>query len=812
MQEYDLIIRNGMIYDGSGGAPYRGDVAINGDTIAALGDLGEARGKREVDVNGLAVAPGFINMLSWSVESLIQDGRSQSEIRQGVTLEVMGEGFSFGPLSDAMKAVGTRGILGNYDIEYDVEWTTLGEYLEYLEKRGVSPNIASFVGTSTLRIHVIGYDDRPATDEEQVKMNELVRQAMEEGAVGLSSALIYPPASYADVDELISLASIVSEYDGLYISHIRSEGSTFVDALEEFLETLDVANVRGEIYHLKAAGASNWDMMDEVIKIIEEERAVGRPITADMYTYPFSGTGLDACIPPWAHDGGWQALIQRLKDPQTRERLRGDMLTPSFDWENMYVENGPEKILLSGFRKEELKPLTGKTLAEVAAMRATSPEDTLMDLLIEDDSRIFTMYFCMSDDNLRKQMALPWVSFCSDAESQAAEGVFLKSNPHPRAYGSFARVLGKYVRDEKIIPLEEAVRRLTSFPAGNLKIEDRGLLKEGYYADVVVFDPEKVQDHATPQNPHQYATGMVHVFVNGAQVLQDGEHTGAKPGRVVRGPGWKQKPFTQLYPPALHPLLTLKKEYDGTYVEFNIGREWIPDLIRMATDNRLLLLEDARPQYNAPMHAWRILGQLRAEAAIEPLMKLFFLSNMQAVNDLPQIYAMIGMKAFPTLVQYMSDPNHLGISRVIAANCLREVATSALDAPPSALLIYEGLLIDQLKKYEQNDVFFNSIAVNHLQGMQSQAAVEVILDAYNAGAVSEELAGSAKEVMRAMGIRALDDKPDKEEDYWDGDDEDTVQERPALTSGLKSKMADKKKKAKRKLASKVKKLNRKKKR
>ena len=540
---YDIILRNGTIYDGSGGAPYTGDVAINGDTIIAVGELdANAHGLTEIDVNGLAVAPGFINMLSWSPESLIEDGRSQSEIRQGVTLEVMGEGSSMGPLNDDMKASGPGSYMAQGDIKYDVEWTTLGEYLEWLEARGVSCNIASFVGSSTLRIHTIGYDDRPPTDDELAEMKRLLRQAMEEGAMGMSAALIYTPAFYAKTDELIELAKVVSEYDGMYISHIRSEGSAFLEALDEFLTIAREASVTSEIYHLKAAGQSNWHKMDQVIEIMNEAIAGGLDVCADMYTYPFSGTGLDSCIPPWAHEGGHDAMVARLKDPETREKIKADMVKPSDDWENMGQENSPENILLAGFQKPHMKPLQGKTLAEVMQMRgSTSSRDTLIDLIIEDDSRIFTMYFSMSEDNLRKQVAQPWVSFCSDAESQAPEGVFLNSIPHPRAYGSFARVIGKYVRDEKIIPLEEAVRRLAAFPAQKLKLDKRGWLAPDYFADVVVFDPDKVQDHATPQNPHQYSTGMVHVFVNGEQVLKNGEHTGATPGRVVRGPGWKGK-------------------------------------------------------------------------------------------------------------------------------------------------------------------------------------------------------------------------------------------------------------------------------
>ena len=535
----DLILQNGIIYDGSGSPPYQGDMAITGDQITALGAPGTLDGTAKLDVSDLAVAPGFINMLSWSVESLIEDGRSQSEIRQGVTLEVMGEGTSMGPLSEEMREAGTRGILGNKDIQYDVEWTTLGEYLEYLERRGVSTNVASFVGSSTLRVHEIGYDDRPPTADELARMCELVRQAMREGAMGMSAALIYPPASYAKTEELVELAKAVAEFDGMYISHLRSEGPFFVEATDELIRIAREAKLSAELYHLKAAGRSNWDKMAEVIKHVETARAEGLHITADMYMYPAGGTGLNACIPPWAHDGGDDALLARLKDPQTRARIIDDMKTPTDKWENMYLQvDSPNGILLAGFKNDALKPLTGKTLAQVAAERGTSPEETLCDLLVEDGGRIFTMYFVMSEDNIRKQVQVPWVSFCSDAESMAPEGVFLKSNPHPRAYGNFARVLGTYVRDLKLVTLEEAVRRLSWLPASNLKIKRRGALRPTYFADVVVFDPATIQDHATFENPHQYSTGMQHVFVNGQQVLKDGEHTGAKPGRVVRGPGW----------------------------------------------------------------------------------------------------------------------------------------------------------------------------------------------------------------------------------------------------------------------------------
>jgi N-acyl-D-aspartate/D-glutamate deacylase len=801
MQEYDVIIRSGTIYDGSGSAPYKGDVAIQEDVIAAVGDLGDARGKREVDANGLAVAPGFINMLSWSVESLIEDGRSQSEIRQGVTLEVMGEGTSMGPLSDAMKAKFNFGILGNSHIKYNIEWTTLGEYLEWLEKRGVSCNIASFVGSSTLRIHTVGYDDREATFEERAEMRDLIRQAMEEGAVGMSAALIYPPAAYASIDELIELASAVAEYDGLYISHIRGEGAALLPALEELIEITESAPVRSEVYHLKAAGTAHWDKMDEAILLVERARQKGLPITADMYPYPYSGTGLDACIPPWAHEGGHADMIERLKDPHSRQRIKQEFQTPSQEWENMYLENGPEKILLSGFQKESLKPLTGKTLAQVAAERGTSPDDTLMDLIVEDDSRIFTMYFCMSEDNLRKQMTLPWVSFCSDAESQAPEGVFLKVNPHPRAYGAFARVLAKYVRDEKLVPLQETIRRLTSLPASNLKIERRGALQNGYYADVVVFDPEKIQDHATPENPHQYATGMLHVFVNGVQVLENGDHTGAKPGRVVRGPGWKKKPFESIYPAELHPFLMLGGDYNGTYAEFGIGKSYIPALIRMATDENLLYYEPDRPQTHAPMHAWRRLGQLGAIEAAEPLLQLLVGHNLRSVYELPSVYAMIGIKAFPVLAKYMSEDFRPNYARVEAMNCLLAIVEGASDADEISFRALEGMLIAQLDKHSQNDLLFNAGLILSLARMESKGAVPLIIDVYNQNPDMAKATGPFEEIMERMGVRI--EKETTEDDL--------PKDQPQLTP-FHSKPDLKKKKAKRKQAEKIKKLNRKKRR
>jgi N-acyl-D-amino-acid deacylase len=535
--EYDLLIRNGMIYDGQGGPPFVGDVAVQGDSIAAIGALGKVRGRLEVDATGLAVAPGFINMLSWANVSLIEDGRSQSDIRQGVTLEVLGEGWSMGPLNEAMKQemVDRQG-----DVKYDVEWTTLGEYLHYLERRGISPNVASFVGATTARIHVLGYEDRPPTSDELEQMRVLVCQAMAEGAVGLSSALIYAPACYADADELRALAEVAAESGGLYISHIRDEGSRLLEALDELIDVADRTGVAAEIYHLKVSGRSNWHKLDEAIGRIEAARARGLRLTADMYTYPASSTGLDATMPPWVQEGGHRAWIERLKDPAVRERVKWEMVTPSDEWESTYLAAGSaENILLIGFKSDALKPLTGKTLAEVAAMRGQSPEETAIDLVIEDDSDVGCVFFTMSEENIRREIALPWVSFGSDGASLAPEGAFLKSSTHPRAYGNFARLLGKYVREEPVIPLEEAIRRLTWLPAHNLKLQRRGALTYGNYADIVVFDPETVQDRATFENPHQYAMGVVHVFVNGTSVIKDGEHTGARPGRVVRGPGWQ---------------------------------------------------------------------------------------------------------------------------------------------------------------------------------------------------------------------------------------------------------------------------------
>jgi N-acyl-D-amino-acid deacylase len=537
---FDLVIRNGTIYDGTGAAGRVADVAIKGDRIAAIGDLSAASTSTTIDAGQLAVAPGFINMLSWATEALLVDGRSLGDIRQGVTLEIFGEGSSMGPLNDRMKAR-LREEMG--DIKYEITWTTLAEYLRELERRGVSTNVASFVGATTIREHAIGLEDKKPTPQQLDEMRALVRAEMEAGALGIGSSLIYAPAFYASTDELIELCKVAAAYRGKYISHMRSEGNRLVEGVDELLRISREANIPAEIYHLKAAGQANWDKMDTVIEMVEKSRAAGLKITADMYTYPAGATGLDAAMPPWVLDGGYEAAYKRLKDPATRKKIAHAITTPSKEWENLYLAAGsPDRVLLVEFKSEALKPLTGKSLAEVAKLRNESVTDTIMNLVLEDRSRVGTVYFMMSEDNIVKQMRLPWVSFGSDASSMTPEPPFTRSNPHPRAYGNFARLLGRYVRDQRVMPLEEAVRRLTGLPAANLELDRRGFLREGMFADVVVFDPARVADLATFEKPHQLATGMRHVIVNGVQVLKDGEHTGAKPGRVVWGAGRKSTP------------------------------------------------------------------------------------------------------------------------------------------------------------------------------------------------------------------------------------------------------------------------------
>lgn len=532
---YDVILRHGTVYDGTGAAPLRADVAIRGAKIVAVGDLKSADAKLVIDATGLAVTPGFVNMLSWSTESLLADGRSLGEIRQGVTTEVMGEGWSMGPVNDAIKK---RMLAEQADIRYAIEWTTLGDYLRWLERVGVSTNVASFVGAATVREYVVGLENRKATPAELARMRQLVEMEMKDGALGVASALVYPPGFYADTEELIELCKAAAPYQGKYTSHLRSEGSDLLGAVDELIRISREAKLPAEIYHFKALGRPNWRKMDDAIAKVEAARKAGLPITADVYCYTAGATGLTACVPPWAQAGGQPALRRRIQDPATRAKIAEEIRTQTEGWENFYLGAGsPDRILLTGFKQAHLKPLQGKTLAQVAELRKKDPVETLLDLLVEDQSRIDTVYFVMSEENVRKLVPLPWVSFGSDEASQAPEGVFLKSMPHPRAYGNFARLLGKYVREEKLIPLQEAVRKLSGLPAKNLGLDRRGLLREGYFADVVVFDPNTIADRASYDKPHQYAVGMRHVFVNGVQVLKDGEHTGAKPGRALWGPG-----------------------------------------------------------------------------------------------------------------------------------------------------------------------------------------------------------------------------------------------------------------------------------
>src|SRR5213596_1697425 len=533
--DFDIIIKDGTVYDGSGAEPKQADVVIRGDRIVGIGDFKAAKAKAVIDAKGLAVAPGFINMLSWSTVSLIHDGRSQSEIRQGVTTEIMGEGESMGPVNDRVREEMIR---QQTDIKYDIKWNTLAEYLQYLEKRGVSCNVASFIGATTIREYVIGFEDKQPTPEQLDEMRELVRKEMEAGALGIGTSLIYPPAFYAKTEELIELCKVAAKYQGKYISHMRSEGNQLLGGLDEVIRISREAGIPAEVYHIKAAGEKNWPKEDQLLGRIEAAQKEGLKIRANMYTYTAAGTGLDACLPPWTEDGGYPALFKRLHDPATREKIAAEVQVDSDVWENLYLAAGsPEKILLVGFKSEKLKPLTGKSLAEVAKRRGKDPIETIMDLISEDESRISTIYYLMSEENVKKELAKPWVSFGSDEASQAPEGVFLKSNPHPRAYGNFARLLGKYVRDERVLSMTDAIHRLSGLPATNLGLDHRGFLKEGMFADMVVFNPATITDHATFDKPHQYATGVKHVFVNGVQVIKDGEHTGAKPGRALWGPG-----------------------------------------------------------------------------------------------------------------------------------------------------------------------------------------------------------------------------------------------------------------------------------
>ncbi|HMQ04807.1 MAG TPA: D-aminoacylase [Pyrinomonadaceae bacterium] len=535
VKEFDLAIINGLVYDGSGKRPVRADIGIKGDRIIRVGKIAPGRAAEVINAKGLAVAPGFINMLSWATESMIVDGRSLGDLKQGVTTQIFGEGWSMGPLNERLKKQMKD---DQADLKFDIAWTTLSEYLLHLERRGVSQNVASYVGATTIRMYVLGEADVQPTPEQMQQMRDLVEKEMRAGALGIGSSLIYAPAFYAKTEELIELCKVAARYKGKYISHMRSEGNQFEEAVDELIRIAREANIPAEIYHLKAAGKDNWHKMDKVIAKVEAARKSGLKITANMYTYTAGATGLEASLPPWALDGGYSELFKRINDAETRKKLLAEMRTPTDKWESLYQAAGsPDKLILVGFKNEKLKPLTGKTLGEVAKMRGTDPENTILDLMVEDQSRVGTVYFLMDEENIKKQIRLPWVSFGSDGESAAPEGVFLKSNPHPRAYGNFARLLGKYVREEKVITLEEAIRRLTSLPAGNLGLDRRGLLKSGYFADVVIFDQNTIADKATFEKPHQFAVGVRDVFVNGMQMLKEGEHTGKFSGRALWGPG-----------------------------------------------------------------------------------------------------------------------------------------------------------------------------------------------------------------------------------------------------------------------------------
>jgi N-acyl-D-amino-acid deacylase len=534
---YDLVIKNARVFDGTGAAPQSISIAVNGDRVAAhLPQGAKFNARKTVDARQQALAPGFINMLSWATESLIVDGRGQSDLRQGVTLEVFGEGWSMGPLNPAMKK---EAIEQQSDYNFDIPWTSLGGYLEHLQQRGISVNVASLVGATTVRIHELGSENRAPTADELKRMQDLVRQAMDEGALGVGASLIYAPAFYAKTEELMALSQTAAESGGGYMAHMRSEANRLHESLDELIAIARHTKAHAEVYHMKAGGKDNWPKMAQMIDKINQARNEGLSVSANMYTYTAGATGFDAAMPPWVQEGGLDAWIKRLQDPKIRAQVIQEIRTPSNAWENLYLFAGAQGSKLIGFRTEKLKPLTGKTLAEVAQMRGTSPEDTMIDLIIEDHSRIEVVYFLISEDNVRLGLKQPWVSLGSDSGARAPEGVFLKSSSHPRAYGTFARFLGRYVRDEKLTTLEDGIYRLTGLPAKNWKLRDRGCLSVGCYADLVLFDPNKIQDHATFDKPQQFSTGVNNVWVNGTQVLKDGEPTDARPGQVVRGPGWK---------------------------------------------------------------------------------------------------------------------------------------------------------------------------------------------------------------------------------------------------------------------------------
>ncbi len=528
--KYDLIIRGGTVYDGSGNPGYQGDLAIRGDKIVKVGQLGMATADTEIDANGLAVTPGFINVFSWASMTLPEDGRAMSDIKQGVTLEIFGEGHSNGPLSEMSRALYGK---------VDVPWTTLGEYMQWLQEKGISPNIAAFVGAATIRIHQLGVENINPDDKQLKRMQELVAEAMEEGALGVSSSLIYTPDAFAQTEELIALAKIAGEYGGIYTSHMRNESDGLLESIDELISIAREANIPAEIYHFKLASKAMQSRFDEVINKIKRAQDEGLKITADIYPYIAAATGIEALMPPWATEGGFKEAVSKMKEPAFRKRVKEAMLTPSTKWQNLYAALGPENVVFTTFTKEKMSRYIGRSLADIAAERGSHPADTAMDLIVEDEGRPMALFYAQTEQMVEKSIVLPWVSFCSDAPTPTITGDEKSANIHPRAYGSFARVLANYVREKKILTFEEAIHRLTLHPAETYNIKNRGQLKAGNFADIAIFDPEKIQDHATYKNPHQYATGMNHVFVNGVQVLNSGEHTGAKPGVFVRGPGWK---------------------------------------------------------------------------------------------------------------------------------------------------------------------------------------------------------------------------------------------------------------------------------
>jgi len=525
-EQYDLVIKNGTIIDGSGGESFVSDIAIKNGKIHRIENNISGTNSSEIDASGQIVAPGFIDILSWASGPIVYDGEVQSVVCQGITTAIFGEGWSMGPVNETVREE-MRSMWKEYNIPYD--WKTLADYLKFVEKQGTSVNIASFVGATTVRLYVIGNEDRLATPEEMKQMKELVRIEMEAGALGVASSLVYTPAFYADTEELIELSKTAAEYGGIYISHILGEGADLIEAMEELITITEKAKIPAEIYHLKAAGKENWNKLDDAIALIEEARKRGLDITADIYPYTAGATGLDAMLPPWSKEGGTPALIKRLKQKSTREKIKKEILTSTSGWENFYwMAGGGEGILVSYLAKN--KEFQGKSIADIADILKKDEIDTIFDLLIEEDGFGGGIFFLMSEENVTKKMQLPWVSFCTDEDAYKLTGLMSNRNPHPRAYGTFPRILGKYVREESALTLEEAIRKMSALPAEKLGLKDRGRIEKDLAADIVIFDPETVIDKATYNEPHQFPEGINYVIVNGKIVVKDGIHTGAKPG------------------------------------------------------------------------------------------------------------------------------------------------------------------------------------------------------------------------------------------------------------------------------------------